>query len=100
MKLTVGESYTSKNGHKWECIAVKGRVAWLASYYNGAADGTAYTFNLDGTSICFGLYPEYNIIMSRTVTVYGAIGENEYTMTVTEIDGKPDWSTAKVEGTE
>ena len=100
MKLTVGESYTSKNGDKWECIAVKGHVAWLAGVFTGEVRGTAYSFNLDGNAICLGINPEYNIIMSRTVIVYGSIGGHEYDMTVTEIDGKPDWSTAKVEGTE
>lgn len=99
MKLTVGERYTSKNGNKWECIAVKGKVAWLAGVFSGEVIGSAYSFNLDGTSKCLSIDPDYDIIMSQTVTVNVSIGEGEYTMTVTEIGGKPDWSTAKVEDT-
>lgn len=44
--IKLNETYTSKNGHTWECIAIKGDVAWLA----GAGDD-AYRFKLDGTNL-------------------------------------------------
>jgi len=45
--LQVGETYTSNDGNKWECVAVKGDVAWLAGCYDGVADGSAYSFKTD-----------------------------------------------------
>lgn len=49
--IQLNETYTSKNGQKWQCIAVRGDTAWLVA---GSGKGAAYTFKLDGTNICQG----------------------------------------------
>lgn len=104
--LTVGETYTSENGNTWECIAVKGDVAWLA----GAAEGgrAAYTFKLDGSPICLGVDSRYRIMFApRVERVYtkGSWAKKGtdvsprdyvYALEFDLINGTPDWSTAKV----
>ncbi len=104
-KIEVGGRYTSVNGDKWECVAIKGDVAWLACMdAYGEVSGAAYSFNLDGTHIC--LNGNYNIKFApvvETVNVKCSISEtfqpgSFFNMSVGFIDGKPDWSTAKVTG--
>lgn len=99
-QLEVGGTYTSKNGNKWECIAVKGDVAWLVGVYSDGVTGSAYSFKLDGTPICLkSSSGEYNIIFppiieERRIPFY-AEGNDVY-LTYTVKDGVPDWDTAKV----
>lgn len=122
--LTLGQPYTSENGHKWECVGIKGEEAWLAGIYRGEY-GTAYRFKLDGTPICLSYGSganDYRIVFEpvrETVTIpflpsvdhkgewwsanslsevdHVACGGYSCKVTVETIDGKPDWSTAKVE---
>lgn len=58
--LTVGKTYTSANGDKWECIAVNGDTAWMADVYSGGVSGVAYQFHVDGTPVC--LLHQYRIV--------------------------------------
>lgn len=51
----IGETYTAKNGYKFECIAVKDTLAWM----KGAGGSPAYVWTQDGKSI--SLSREYNI---------------------------------------
>jgi hypothetical protein len=107
-QIEVGGKYTSRNGDSWECIAVKGDIAWL-----NHGTTTAYTFKIDGTPICLGAGSKYTIDLGpkvETITVKGSIngncvnlmtyhqqmGDHKFTMQVTTLDGKPDWSTAKI----
>lgn len=116
--LTVGETYTSENGNTWECIAVKGDVAWLASSLKG--NSAAYTFKLDGTPICLSVDSRYRITFApkvETVTApwtpmmrddgtwwsrhastitYNPDHPHNLKITFDLINGTPDWSTAKV----
>ena len=59
MRLTVGKRYRSKNDAQFECIFVRGDVAWMAQCLTTRLV-TAYRFNLDGTFIDLGA--EYDII--------------------------------------
>lgn len=105
--LTVGKTYTSANGNKWECLAVKGDTAWLAGVY-GEELGAAYRFKVDGTPVCLETASEkYRIVFEpvrETVKLY--VQDTEYNIafkdfgTVELINGTPDWSTAKVEACE
>lgn len=110
--IVVGGEYTSLNGNEWKCIFVDGDYAWLTS--QGSDPSAAYVFTTDGTNISQG-GGEWNIKFDpvvETVTVAGSIqktwdsdgfitlhelhGDHKFNMTVDFIDGKPDWSTAKV----
>ena len=109
--IVSGGEYTSYNGHEWKCIFVDGDYAWLAP---DGLKSAAYVFTTDGTNISQG-GGEWNIKrepVAETVTVEGSIdkrwdsdgfitfhemrGDHKFNMTVDFIDGKPDWSTAKV----
>ena len=115
--LQVGQTYTSENGDKWECIFIRDGKAWMAGVFDGVVEGSAYMFSIDGTNISQG-GGTYNIKWGpnrETVTVpatyvyygdgtyavYG--GHDEYvgntmnlSITFDLIDGTPDWTTAKV----
>ena len=112
-KIEVGGKYTSYNGNKWKCIFVDGDSAWLSP---DCMKSAAYVFNTDGTNISQG-GGDYNIKFSpvvETVNVKGSFnkawdsdcfitlhemhGDHKFNMTVDFIDGKPDWTTAKVTG--
>ena len=111
--IVVGDEYTSENGIEWKCIYVDGDYAWLTSEIERSA---AYVFNTDGTNIsqCGGECDIKFAPVAETVTVDGSInkrydsdgfityhrciGDHKFNMTVDFIDGKPDWSTAKVTG--
>ena len=109
--IVAGGEYTSDSGHEWKCISVDGDYAWLTSVNEKSA---AYVFKTDGTNISQG-GGEWNIKFEpvvKTVNVVGGIkrlynsdefitfnghtGDHKFNMTVDFIDGKPDWSTAKV----
>lgn len=66
--IQVGETYTSINGDNWECIAVKGDIAWLAGCFDGDARGAAYRFKTDGTPISLdGCEGGYRIKFPTTI---------------------------------
>lgn len=99
--LTVGETYTSANGNKWECIFVRDGRAWLVGMYDGKAEGSAYCFDVDGTASWTAERDRaaYNIVFepvretgSRWVDIHG----QTVCITFDLINGTPDWSTAKV----
>lgn len=109
--IVAGSEYTSYNGHEWKCIFVDGDYAWLAP--NGVKSA-AYVFTTDGTNISQG-GGEWNIKLApvvETVKFRGGVRtgyldnrtlhpdddevDHKFNMTVEFIDGKPDWSTAKV----
>lgn len=46
--IQLNHQYTSKNGQKWECIAIKGDVCWLAS---ACGEGDAYRFLTNGENL-------------------------------------------------
>lgn len=78
-RLTAGETYTAKNGGKWECIFVRDGIAWMTH-----GTGTAYTWNADtGENICQG-GGAYNIVFTETRRG-----------TVDYIDGVPQFDTWK-----
>ena len=108
--LQVGQTYTSENGDKWECIFVRNGKAWMAGVFDGVVEGSAYMFNIDGTNISQG-GGTYNIKWGpkrETVTraidyVDGGffngdhnVSGEELSITFDIIDGKPDWTKAKV----
>lgn len=107
-KLQVGETYTSHNGHSWVAIYEEYDFVWMKSPDGGAA----YVFKKDGTTISMGSNSEYSInwevtkgpIIEEGVVVYGGYQlyihnsrESEvthsYKITVTTVDGVPDWTT-------
>ena len=98
--FTIGQTYQSKNGNKWECIAIKGNVVWLAGDYGNGAEGSAYAFELDGTPICLGSDADrYRIVFAPVVTHHDHYAETKHGDVVIDydvIDGKPDWDNAKV----
>lgn len=88
-ELHVGGKYISKNGDKWECIAIKGGTAWLTGDYGDGSHGSAYTFKLDGTPKCLEAEAgEYQIIFPPIIERKTVIASVDYK------DGVPDWSTA------
>lgn len=110
--LQVGETYTSKNGDEWECIFVRGDVAWMVGVYSGEVEGSAYAFDIDGTAswACIGA-EQYNIKWGPKRETYrqrmirakgGEIREatewerHDFIIEYDLIDGTPDWTTAKV----
>lgn len=109
--LVVGGKYTSKNGHKWECIAVRGDRAWMAIPSDSGPHGAAYVFKTDGTNVSQG-GAEWNIAFpprekwidtrfSVGVSNHSAPdGTDNYVASIRFklVDGKPDWSTATVTG--
>ena len=113
--FTIGQTYTSANGSKWECIFVRDGKAWLVGVYDGVAEGSAYAFDIDGTASWACNADEYRIVFEpvrETVTVRGNVytgtngskylasghGERGDNINITFdlINGTPDWSTAKV----
>lgn len=110
--IQLNRQYTSKNGQKWECIAIRGEVAWLS-----VVDGDdAYRFKLDGTNLSYG-FGAWDIkwepvIEWRTNTAHlcddggsyhmgaGESGSYSGGVTVTikypVVDGKPDFTQATV----
>ena len=109
--LTVGKTYTSKNGHEWLCIAVNGEYAHMRMPDNPAS--SAYCFKADGTNISQGggewdikfepvresievhgsfdraSHPDY-------ITLHHDMGDHKFIMTIDMVDGEPDWSSAKL----
>lgn len=114
--IEVGKTYTSKNGHEWLYIAVDGEYAYMAprDYTRSAA----YCFKTDGTNISQGggdwdvqFEPvrepiEVHGSFDRRhydrdhdyITFHHDIGDHKFTMTIDMVDGKPDWSSAKLTG--
>lgn len=104
--LTPGQTYTSANGNKWECIFVRDGKAWLVGVYEGKAEGSAYDFDVDGTAswVIESERAPYNIVFEpvrETVTLY--VPDPAYNLsfkpfaTLETVNGEPDWTTAKVE---
>ena len=98
--LQVGETYTSNNGNKWECIAVKGDIAWLAGCFDGVADGTAYRFKTDGSPICLAIRGDkYRIKFPPTIKQqqYDVIVDGvAVAINYKTVDGVPDFTDATV----
>jgi hypothetical protein len=105
-ELQVGETYTSYNGSSWVVIYEEDDLVWMKSHINGPA----YVFNKDGTSVSFGRCSGYNInwevtkgpITEEGVLVSGGyhlsagtypMYTNKHELTVTTVDGVPDWTT-------
>lgn len=107
--LVVGWKYTSKNGKKWECVAVRGDTAWLAGSDDSGLYGSAYEFKTDGTNVSQGgmnwdiaFPPREEWIDARFSVGVGnhsaPDGTDNHTARIRFklVDGKPDWSTAEV----
>ncbi len=107
--LTVGETYISKNGHKWLCIAVDGEYAHMRQADVPAS--AAYCFKTDGTNISQGggewdikfepvvewVDTRFSVSTRNTSRKDG--GDNHIAqIRFPLIDGKPDWSSAKLTG--
>lgn len=80
---------------------------------DGVPTSSAYCFKTDGTSISLG--GEYDVqfepVRERLVvsggiatghlentTIYPKYADHKFTMTIDMVDGKPDWSSAKLTG--
>lgn len=107
--LVAGGKYTGKNGHKWECVAVRGDTAWLAMQGDDGPSGSAYVFKTDGTNVSQGgsdwdiaFQPREEWVDTRfSVGVRNQDapdGVDNHTARIRFklVDGKPDWSTATV----
>lgn len=107
--IVVGGKYTSKNGNKWECIAVGGDNAWLAGAGDGGPYGEAYQFKTDGKNISQGggnwdiAFPPHEEWIDTRFSVgvsnhSAPDGTNNHTARIRFklVYGKPDWSTATV----
>lgn len=104
--IKLNQQYTSKNGHKWECIAVRCDVAWLVA---GNGKGAAYTFKLDGTNICQG-GGAFDIKWEPVVEwvedtlgydtndrhIYSTLGDVKINVSFPLIDGEPDFTQARI----
>ena len=98
--IKVGETYTSNNGNNWECLAVKGDIAWLAGCYDGDALGSAYSFKTDGTPICLSIDADnYRIKFPPTIKQqqYDVIVDGvAVAINYKTVDGVPDFTDATV----
>lgn len=97
--LQVGETYTSNNGSTHKCIAVIGDTAWLAGYYDGVANGAAYSFKTDGSPICLASGDKYRIKFSPTIKQqqYDVIVDGvAVAINYKTVDGVPDFTDATV----
>ena len=98
--LQVGETYTNINGDNWECIAVKGDIAWLVGCYNGDACGAAYRFKTDGSPICLAIGGDkYRIKLPTTIKQqrYDVIVDGvAVAINYKTVDGVPDFTDATV----
>lgn len=104
-ELIVGETYKDHMGGTWKALFSKGDNVWMNR--EGANDA-AYVWTKGGISICLRVDEDYNIkfqepVVKTGVSVKGsgAISvddQNYYSghLTVTTIDGIPDWKTLKV----
>ena len=108
-ELQVGETYMSNNGSSWVAIYEEDDLVWMKSSDGGAA----YVFTRDGTTVSLaGSSNKYNInwevtkgpIIEEGVYVTGGYhlgltGNGSYdnilvhNLTVTTVDGVPDWTT-------
>ena len=105
-QLVVGKTYTSRNGDKWEAMTYldeERNFIWGKSSVSLAA----YVWNKDGTSVSFAHNMDYNIdlgpiVVEGVAVCGGSLWVGDYqsphvsNMTVTTIDGEPDWTTLKV----
>ena len=104
--LQVGETYTSHNGQSWVAIYEEDGFVWMKSPDGGAA----YVFKRDGTTISMGSNSGYSInweatkgpIIEEGVFVGGgyhlsvhphSLSCTEHKLSVTTVDGVPDWAT-------
>lgn len=102
--IQLNHEYTSKNGQKWECIAIRGDVAWLVGVHEGKADGAAYMYKLDGSAVCLRTSPHvYDINWEPVVEWLSfALKQEHYgvihhaTLKYPVVDGKPDFTQATV----
>jgi hypothetical protein len=112
-QLKVGETYTSYNGHSWVAIYEEDDLVWMKSLN---AD-PAYVFKKEGTLISLCGSQEFNInwevtkgpIIEEGVYVTGGFhlgitDKGSYddilvdNLTVTTVDGVPDWTTLACKG--
>lgn len=98
--LEVGETYTNINGDNWECIDVKGDVAWLVRCCDDDVCGAAYSFKTDGTPICLdGGYGVYRIKFPQKIKQqqYDVIVDGvAVAINYKTVDGVPDFTDATV----
>lgn len=102
--IQLNHQYTSKNGKKWECIAIRGDVAWMVGVYEGKADGAAYMYKLDGSAVCLRTSPHvYDIKWEPMVEWVTFALKQEHSdrthyasLRYPLIDGKPDFTQATV----
>lgn len=108
--IEVGQTYTSKNGHKWLCIASDGEYAHMRM--DGVPHSAAYAFTTDGTNIsqCGGDWniefaPARETLVVRggfvtgyleNATVHPEYADHKFTMIIDLVDGVADWDNAKV----
>lgn len=96
--LTPGQTYTSRNGKKWECIFVRDGKAWLVGVYGGKAEGSAYDFDVDGTASWAG-DSAYNIVFEpvRTTHYHKVFAHGEERNTKYDVvDGRVDWDSLEI----
>jgi len=97
--LQVGETYTSIGGYEWDCIAVKGDVAWLSIACKDITNN-AYPFKLDGTPIHLKYHGDkYRIKFPPTIKQqqYDVIVDGvAVAINYKTVDGVPDFTDATV----
>lgn len=98
--IEVGKRYKSENGSEWECVAVRGDIAWQVGVYDDRIQGSAYSFKTDGTPICLYNNSEYRIkfdpvveCVAEIVELNGKSVRVEYQL----FNGKPDFTQARIE---
>lgn len=96
-QIEVGKTYPDRKGRKWECLFIRGDVAFMQMY--GAGD--AYRYKLDGTPISLVTYEEYTIdlgpVRGEVVKYFSEArdvaghqhADSKYKATIPTLDGKP-----------
>lgn len=108
--IQVGESYTTKGRGEWSCIAESGDTVWMVQDYGNGPEGTAYTWTKGGKAISLAISPdEYDVDWGPVIKEGVRLDEGftcvndhyiyfeDHSVSVTTIDGEPDWTTLVVE---
>lgn len=106
--IQLNQTYTSKNGTKWECIAIKDGIAFLSS----GGEGDAYRFLLNGENLSQGggmwdiewepviewvtVQGGFTTGSLENATVHPLYADHKFKLTVAFIDGEPDFTQATV----
>ena len=112
--IKAGNTYTTYNGGEWHCISTTDKFA----YMNQHEGSTAYVWTLEGIAgslksdndydVNWGPIEKEGVSIDRGVLTIGGLDwfvgrgmkEGSLNLTITTVDGVPDWNTISVKARE